>query len=69
MRINEVLSLKWEDIMPDRIVVKAENNKTDNTRQIPISEETYRLLNTLEKHDNNYVFCNYSIFLRNLMIS
>lgn len=54
MRINEVLSLKWEDIMPDRIIVKAENNKTDNTRQIPIIKETYNLIYKLPKFD--YVF-------------
>jgi len=54
MRINEVLSLKWEDIMPDRIIVKAENNKTDNIRQIPIVKETYNLIYKLPKFD--YVF-------------
>lgn len=54
MRINEALTLKWTDIMPDRIVVRAENNKTDNMRQIPISKETYNKLFTLQKYD--YVF-------------
>lgn len=56
LRINEALSLIWEDIMPDRIIIKAINNKTDNSRQVPISEETYKKLYTLEKYD--YVFGN-----------
>jgi len=45
--------------MPDRVIVLSKNSKTNTERQIPISEETYRLLNTLEKHDNNYVFGDY----------
>ena len=58
-RVGEMLSLTWENVMPDRVVVTSKNSKTNTERQIPISEETYRLINTLEKHDNNYVFGDY----------
>lgn len=53
-RVGEMLSLKWEDVMPDRIVIRAENCKTNLSRQIPISTETYNLLKTLDR--NEYVF-------------
>ena len=58
-RISEALSLTWENVMPDRVVVTSKNSKTNIGRQIPISNETYRLLCTLEKYPHNFVFGDY----------
>jgi integrase len=58
LRINEALSLNWNenDIQPDRIIIRAVNNKTDKSRQIPITVESYGLLKKLTKFKHGFIF-------------
>jgi len=58
-RVGEMLSLKWECVMPDRVIITSKNSKTNTQRQIPISTETYKTLHTLENYEHGFVFGDY----------
>lgn len=59
MRVGELLKLKWGEVSQETITVRAENNKTDTERQIPITKETYERLEKLVKYPHGYVFGEY----------
>lgn len=55
MRINEVLTLIWEnvDLQNDIITISASNTKTKKTREIPILPEVHELLMQIEPGKGN----------------
>ncbi len=59
MRKGEILNLKWTqvDLKAKRIYLRAEDTKTNQAREIPLSEELVRVFENLQyNYNKNHVF-------------
>ena len=64
-RVGELLTLRWSDVRPDAIVLRAENTKTARTRAVPIMSRMRGVLDSRRKGldgaphaDDRFVFGN-----------
>lgn len=56
LRVNELCSLTHEDVLPDRLIIREENTKTNSTRLVPLKGTgIYDMIQALSKV-NEYVF-------------